>query len=346
MNNFKLNRVLEDCFELKITSDTLFYKSQKQDYKLHEITKNTFEIKWRSLERVTYYSVNEKYVFFNSQNKETWVIKKDHRELYYKIPLALSFNDKTSSSYLFVGNSKKGICILDYSSNSYREYETDDSVVVVEGYKVFCINSRNDKVIAYDNLFSTLWQFDITQFGTYKERKIFADKEPDDRQREIKRIYYQQDKIIVSLSGAVIALSPETGKLLWKIDFEDYTPVEIVFDGNTGYVGERLYFAIIDIEKGIKKFESEFDHDIEIEDRIIRWVNSGSGLVFHKDFLWCVFNEKGNNYLVKLNPNNGKLIEGMRLETQAPSTRPPVFDKNRMYILDQEGFLFIYEEQV
>jgi hypothetical protein len=36
----------------------------------------------------------------------------------------------------------------------------------------------------------------------------------------------------------------------------------------------------------------------------------------------------------------------MSLDTQAPSAKPPVFNENRVYILDQDGELFIYEEQI
>jgi outer membrane protein assembly factor BamB len=193
--------------------------------------------------------------------------------------------------------------------------------------------------------FQLQWQFDIAQFGTYKENKIFADQEPEEKRREIYRVYYHQDKIIASISRAIIALNPQSGELLWKIDFEDYTPVDIVFDGNKGYMGDIAYY-VIDIDKGEVILKSRFDENIEIEGDKIRWVTSGSGLVLHQGFLWCVFGENKRCYLAKINPVNGKLLDAMSLDTQAPSAKPPVFNENRVYILDQDGELFIYEEQI
>ncbi|NJK96356.1 MAG: hypothetical protein HC905_16880 [Bacteroidales bacterium] len=193
------------------------------------------------------------------------------------------------------------------------------------------------------DFFSETWQFDVTQFCTYKENKIFADQEPEEKQREIYRVYYHQDKIIASISRAVIALNPQNGELLWKIDFEDYNPVEIVFDGNIGYVGDVAYY-VIDIEKGEIILKSRFDENIEIEGNKISRVSSGSGLVLYNGFLWCTFSEHKNRFLAKLNPENGKIIDAMKLDATA-STRPPVFDENRVYILDQDGELFVYEKK-
>jgi outer membrane protein assembly factor BamB len=192
---------------------------------------------------------------------------------------------------------------------------------------------------------SVNWKFDITQFGTYKENKIFADQEVDEKQREIKRVYYQKGKVIITLSRAIIALDPMSGKLLWKIDFEDYNPIDIIFDDNKAYLGDIAYY-VIDIDKGEVILKSRFDENIEIEGDKIRWVTSGSGLVLHQGFLWCVFGENKRCYLAKINPVSGKLLDAMSLDTQAPSAKPPVFNENRVYILDQDGELFIYEEQI
>jgi outer membrane protein assembly factor BamB len=192
--------------------------------------------------------------------------------------------------------------------------------------------------------FSETWQFDITQFGTYKENKIFADREPEERQREIYRVYYHQDKIIASISRAVIALNPQNGELIWKIDFEGHEPIDLIFDKDVCY-GGQWRFTIIDIRNGVKILESDYDRDIEIEGNKISRVSSGSGLVLYNKFLWCTFSEHKNRFLAKLNPENGKIIDAMKLDTTA-STRPPVFDENRVYILDQDGELFIYEEQI
>ena len=199
---------------------------------------------------------------------------------------------------------------------------------------ITCKNIEND---------TTLWQFDIAQFGTYKDKKIFADKEQEVRQREINRVYYHNNKIIVTLSRAIIALNPENGELIWKIDFDNYDPVNLLFDGNTAYSGRLIYFAIIDIEKGMNFFEKKFDpaYRFEVDGfklSQIRYI----GLIIHENYLWFTHEDKGYQFLLKANPQTGDIVDGMMLETKH-STFPPLFDENRMYILDQEGGLYIYE---
>lgn len=205
--------------------------------------------------------------------------------------------------------------------------------------------TRKAQIITCKNIESdtTLWQFDISQFGTYKDKKIFTDKDPEVRQREINRVYYYNNKIIITLSRAIIALNPDNGELLWKIDFENYDPVNLLFDGNIAYLGRLIYFAIIDIEKGIKLFEKDFDpaYRFEVEGfklSQIRYI----GLTLHENHLWFTHEDKGHQFLLKANPQNGDIINGMLLETKL-STYPPLFDENRMYLLDQEGVLWIYE---
>lgn len=205
--------------------------------------------------------------------------------------------------------------------------------------------TRKTPIITCKNIETdaTLWQFDISQFGPYKDKKIFADKEPEVRQREINRVYYHNNKIIVTLSRAIIALNPETGLLLWKIDLKEFNPYDIVFNGNIGYVGDGLYYVVVDIEKGQIVYEREFDHTLKVNIA----GNSLShilynGLTFYDNYLWFTYGTGGNRFLLKANPQNGDIVDGMLLETKH-STYPPLFDENRMYILDQEGNLYIYE---
>ncbi|MEY1638197.1 hypothetical protein [Tenuifilum osseticum] len=198
---------------------------------------------------------------------------------------------------------------------------------------ITCKNIEND---------STLWQFDISQFGTYKDKKIFADKEPEVRQREINRVYYHNNKIIVTLSRAIIALNPETRQLLWKIDIKEFNPYDIIFNGSIGYVGDGLYYVVIDIENGQKIYEREFDHTlrVNIEGYSLSYILY-NGLTLYDNYIWFTYGTDGKRFLLKADPRNGNIVDGMLLETRLP-THPPQFDENRMYILDQEGNLYVY----
>lgn len=349
---YKLKQEVEDVFDARFRQKSFFHKTRGSHYKLVERDYENLSIVWESqCYNVSDYEINSSYLIFDSDDiNSTVILTLESKVEILNLKFKFSFDDRLINSKYLVGNSqKKGINILDIQSKSFFTIPKEDfSAYLLVDSNVICINKSKDLIASRDIISGNLflkWQYSTLLLGTYKEKKIFAHKEPEEKQREIKRIYYHQDKIIVSLSSAIIALNPETGELLWQVDFNEYTPVDLVFDGNIAYVGVRLYYAVIDIDKGEMIFESEFDQDIEIEGNKISWVNSGSGLVLHQDYLWCVFNENGYCYLVKLNPESGKFIEGMKLATQAPSTKPPVFDDNRIYILDQNGILFIYEEQ-
>ncbi len=329
----------------KILKDTILYVD-KASKKMFGINKDTLERTWSTTNKVYSCEVLDKYIIasslelydfngnliFSGQDSDLY----DYEKIYFAFKTLWKKVDETKNEVLYY--------IFDVQKNEIIRQD-----IKVQNVPVFLLNekmiTRGIQCIGcYDtDLLKNTWLFDISQFGTYKERKIFADQEPEEKQREIYRVYYHQDKIIASISRAVIAINPETGKLLWKIDFEGYEPIDLVFNGNIAY-GGQWHFNAIDIEKGEKIVETDYDKDIEIEGNKIAQVWAGAGLVLHQGFLWCTFAEKGNEYLAKLNSANGKIVDAMKLHATVP-TRPPVFDENRVYILDQDGVLFIYEEQ-
>lgn len=336
IDNLRLTPVLKERFLLHIVKPTK---------KLRCLDKKNYDLIWETEEKAISFNVKEDFILctylkiFDLQGNLLY--SQSQPFSYEKLHLGnltlwkLVDNEKEIALYSLFDLENFAFTNRDFSLKGVPVILEDNFIITREQNQLNCYDLAN---------FKLQWQFNITQFGAYKENKIFADQEPEEKQREIKRVYFQEGKVIVTLSKAIIALEPETGELLWKINLEGYTPIEIVFDGNVGYLGDIEYY-VVDIEKGEIVLKSRFDENIEIEGDKVRWVNSGSGLVLHKGFLWCIFNENGSCYLVKLSPENGKLIEGMKLETKAPSAKPPVFDENRMYILDQNGELFIYEEQ-
>jgi len=188
-----------------------------------------------------------------------------------------------------------------------------------------------------------VWQFDISQYGPYKEwdfiRKIWQE-----RRREINKVYYYRGKIIVTLSRAIIALHPDNGKLLWKIDFENYNPVDLLFDEEKAYVGRLVYYSVVDVDKGEKVFEREYDPKFryEVEGYSLSQIVY-HGLSLYKGYLWFTHEDKGRQFLLKADPATGDILEGRLLETNY-SSGPPIFYGNRMYLRDQVGDLYVYEE--
>jgi outer membrane protein assembly factor BamB len=345
---FSLKGKFQDILDWHILDRKIYHKVKNDDYRLYERNFDTFDILWKSdLKTICDFAIHKKWLVLDSDdNDKTVILNSKTKEVYHAVKNRFAFGDNLLNDKFLVGNSRRKSVVIDILSKEVKEYPKEDySFILVKDNDVVCRNKLKT-ILSYRSIYSDLleiWQFDITQFGTYKENKIFADQEPEEKQREIYRVYYQQDKIIASISRAVIALNPQNGELLWKIDFEGHEPIDLIFDKDVCY-GGQWRFTIIDIRNGVKILESDYDRDIEIEGNIIPRVSSGSGLVLHNEFLWCTFSENKNRFLTKLNPENGKIIDAMKLDTTA-STRPPIFDENRVCILDQDGELFIYEEQ-
>jgi len=345
---YSLQAKHEDILGWQILDNKIYHKVKNDNYRLYERNIKTFEILWRSdLKLICDFATCKEWIVFDSDdNDRTIVVNRESKELYWTLNNRFAFGVNLLNDKFLLGNSRRKSFIIDILSKEVKEYEKEDySFVLIRGDDVICRNKLKT-ILSCRSICSDLlkvWHFDITQFGPYRESKIFANQEPKWRQREINRVYYHNNKIIVTLSRAIIALNPDNGELLWKIDFENYDPVNLLFDGNIAYLGRLIYFAIIDIEKGIKLFEKDFDpaYRFEVEGfklSQIRYI----GLTLHENHLWFTHEDKGHQFLLKANPQNGDIINGMLLETKL-STYPPLFDENRMYLLDQEGVLWIYE---
>ncbi len=225
--------------------------------------------------------------------------------------------------------------IKDISIKIGEIYQINKSLVIV--------NDKMNLIQSIDTEKGEInWQFDISQFGPYRNWD-YIKREWQDLPREIERVYYYNDKIIVTLSRAVIALNPHNGQLLWKVDLENFNPCDVIFKDNIAFIGELLYFVKIDTDKGIKIFE-RFDpkYNFIVEGNKLTQITY-QGMTFYKDYLWLARNFNGREFLLKVNPLNGDILEGRLLDTNY-TCYPPLFYDNRMYIHDQVWDLYVYEE--
>ena len=335
---------VQHYYELENTY--LLYVDKKDN--LRCILKENFKEIWH-FENVYNFFINKEYVVCGVVgNEKTILLNLNDGTKIREFDFDLNIRGKRTESYYYGSTYRNNEpVILKYDLNKNELAGIFPSLYGIGTLlnDNYYLTDKEGKILFKKNIENdvSLWHFDITQFGPYRESKIFANQEPKWRQREINRVYYHNNKIIVTLSRAIIALNPDNGELLWKIDFENYDPVNLLFDGNIAYSGRLIYFAIIDIEKGIKLFEKDFDpaYRFEVEGfklSQIRYI----GLTLHENHLWFTHEDKGHQFLLKANPQNGDIINGMLLETKL-STYPPLFDENRMYLLDQEGVLWIYE---
>lgn len=301
---FSLQAKFQDILDWHILDRKVYHKVKNDDYRLYERNFGTFDILWKSeLKTICDFAIHKKWLVLDSDdNDKTFILNPKTKEVYHTVNNRFAFGDNLLNDRFLLGNSRRKSVVIDILSKEVKEYPKEDySFIIVMDNDVVCRN-KIKTILSYRSICSDLletWQFDIAQFGTYKENKIFADQEPEEKQREIYRVYYHQNKIIASISRAVIALNPQNGELLWKIDFEGYEPINITFEGNIGYGGQRKFNAF-DIVKGRKVIETEYDKNIEIEGNKISQVWAGAGLVLHKGFYGVHLQKKAKNISLNL----------------------------------------------
>ena len=221
-----------------------------------------------------------------------------------------------------------------------KQYEilvTENGYIFVPDYDLTVITTLDDS----DG--SLLWQFDISQLGTYYDNSRI-DIPPQERTRKINKIYYSNDKVIVTFSRGIIALHPQTGKLLWKILFDDRYTDNLIFDGNIVYSGCGFCYTVIDIEQG----KVLYANDQQTQEKVIignkellkRWIPNRS-FCLRKEFVWSYMRYNARYYLLKLEPSTGEVVDGCALSIGV--SQDPVIIENTIYIRDMDGTLNIFE---
>jgi len=340
----------DDIFNYRFINNKLYHTSRKENHRLFERDLQSLQLVWKGeKEETSNYVASEKWIILSQyETNEVEVLENITKQVYFTIPYGFALNDTLFNDKYLVGckgiNEPVTVIVVDIINKKVNVYEdTGKSADLLIGDKVVCIDEK-DSTITLCSLegLEMQWRFDITQFGPYKEWD-FIKKEWEERRREVNRLYFYRGKIIVTLSRAIIALEPQTGKLLWKIDFEDINPIELVFDEDVAYLGELLHLFKIDIEKGkILYHNYNPSYSVEVNGYKLTQITY-HGLTLYKNYLWLARNMKGREFLFKINPNDGLIVEGMLLDTNYPC-ETPIFQDNRMYIQDQVGDMYVYEE--
>ncbi len=209
-----------------------------------------------------------------------------------------------------------------------------DSYALCKNRKANVLSCRDVK-----NNLKLQWIFDITQFGKFKN--IARVK----RERQIYSTHLYKDKIIVSISRAVLALDFKTGELIWKIDINDCNPTTLLINENKCYIAKGVFYTVIDLDKGTKTFKTS-KKQIQYKGKQILLFEE-SPIAYHDNKVWYLFTDVINepqHYLASFTPENLELqtIQALNINNQH---RQPVFDGNRLYVLEDCGILKVFENQ-
>jgi len=341
--NYVLKSEIKDMYDAEIHEDKIYYKSLQKGFSLCEASKENLTQKWDSNNKVVFYAITNDLIIYSANSEKTMIIDRFNKKSISTINRYFAFNNRLINNKFILGNTRKDIFI--YNTTSYNEsifVNTDYSFYLLKDNFALCQN-KNRSVISCRDIENNLklqWLFDISQFGTYRD---VLDGECE---REILDTHLYKDKIILGISKAVIALDFKTGELVWKVDIEEeYHPTNLLIKGNKCYIAKGVYYMVIDLDNGKKIFETE-KKQIEYNDKKILLFRE-SGITYHDNQIWYLFTDVINDpqrYLASFAPETLELqsIQPIPIYDQH---RQPVFDGNRLYVLEDSGTLNIFEKE-
>ncbi|MHC0445630.1 hypothetical protein ACWA1F_09465 [Flavobacterium sp. 3-218] len=158
---------------------------------------------------------------------------------------------------------------------------------------------------------------------------------------EIKQLKVYKNAIIVASNNGISSIDITTGKVNWTTKTYALT-IEIV--DNIGYVCSSLSLYKINLDDG-----TMFDYGREnaslpnFDYKGKTYWASGYEVVYHDGLLWYRVYDSGKSFVIAINPHDGyyELINHIEDADKIKSIR---FNNNRMYLLDIEGVLHIYEK--
>jgi len=341
---FKYKTNIEDVFDWRIVNNRLWHKTSIGNFDVIERDLLSMNVLWKSKEDdISDYAINTNWLVLDTETKNyTSIFKANSREQYFTFNTLFSFDEELLNCKYLLGNSRKMSYSVNIVTRQVIEHQKEDySFYMLKDNYALCQNKNKNVLSCRDveNNLKLQWLFDISQFGNYKDiiegniaRKIY------DRQ-----LY--KDNIIIGISRAVIALDFKTGELIWKIDTNNFNPTELLISGNKCYIAKGVFYMVIDLDNGKKIFETEKKQIDYNEKKILLFRESG--ITFHDNQIWYLFTDVINDpqrYLASFSP------ETLDLQSIQPipifdQHRQPIFDGNRLYVLEDSGTLNIFEKE-
>lgn len=233
--------------------------------------------------------------------------------------------------------------IIKYDLNTYTIISEEEDNI--EGYIHFTTNnyiitSTNSHIYIYiKNDFSLLWQKDLGEITSYTDWDGY-------HKGDVKNVYLFENKLIVVAGNSVLAMNIENGNILWQIKYNDFQPFTLHINANFAYLSKGVFYSVIDLEKGEKVLETKlvrpFDHDDRYQNANLAMV--GSDMTFYDNSLYFSDKHKGRYYLAKLNPQTAQIEDYQFLDDVKSNLHPPKFHNDKMFLLDSNNNLFIYDK--
>jgi len=341
---YKQSREIKDVFDWRIVNRSLWHKTRTGNYDIVERDLSSMNVLWKSKENdISDYAINNNWLVLDTDAENyTTIFAKKNREPYFSFRNQFAFDGELLNCKYLLGNTRKKTYSVNIETKQVLELPKEDySFYILKDNYALCQNVNRNILSCRDveNNLNLIWLFDISQFGT------FRDIIRGNQNRSIYNLNLYNDKIIIGISRAVIALDFKTGELIWKVETDNFNPTELLISGNKCYIAKGVFYMVIDLDNGKKLFETE-KKQIEYNDKKILLFRE-SGITYHDNQIWYLFTDVINDpqrYLASFTPETLELqsIQPIPIYDQH---RQPVFDGNRLYVLEDSGTLNIFEKE-
>lgn len=180
-----------------------------------------------------------------------------------------------------------------------------------------------------------LWQADVSQIGSYKDYD-------GEHLGEIKEILNTDDKVIVLTPLKTIAFNLHTGNIVWQAKLDTWQGFGLLQDGYL-YTSSNAYINKINVSTGEILYQKRAE-PVELGGK--KLFMPLSRFVWHDGHLWSVM-DTDPILLLKIDPTTGEYSNVINLKELGITRHcdPPKFHNDRMYILDHDHTLYIFETE-
>jgi hypothetical protein len=207
------------------------------------------------------------------------------------------------------------------------------NVQLLQSESILSSRRKQGKIGSFDFNNNLVWQLDLSDLCSYDVGNGLE-------KAELSNIY-TDDEFVYLLAGlSVVKVSIQSGDIIWHANLATAQSRGLVYGGYL-YTTSNAYINKIDCQTGEILYQVGFDYFFIGNKKELGPIKE---LVWYQDSIWTVM-DSNPSALIEINPSDGSYISVIPLK-ELGITRDchmPRFHKNRMYLLDFDNTLHIFE---
>ncbi|MEP2025425.1 MAG: hypothetical protein ABJH98_12525 [Reichenbachiella sp.] len=241
------------------------------------------------------------------------------------------------------------LCYGEYNENEYflkislktlslqNKYPIDigfGNVKYWKGGVFISTKGRNGVVGCFDMNSNDIWQIHLSDMCAYGD-------DEETIKAELSNIYTDSQNIYALAGLSVVCIAVDSGEIQWHAKLDTAQSRGLVHSGFI-YTTSGGYLNKINCKSGEIIYQVSFDYIMKSGRQDIGPI---SQLVWYDDGLWTIM-DANPSYLIKFNPSDGSYQEVIALPELGITSdcHMPKFHNDRMYILDHNNTLHIFEQ--